>query len=359
MGIQSQFKVINESIEIARKSKNLDTKISRLGVARNTLKRAREQAAQFSLAVDGFEQAEAAINRIQEALESAAPQKILDTMEIPIDMSMSSVARDLLKEATALKREKKYADACEKLREAYSSDGAENLMIEERLRLPMYLLLAGRNDEGWEELNRLNARYIDQFSQPVIANQMRVFRKKEGKNRPTAPCENDIIRENATTLAHTTAMATPRTNVDLIAKVKWCATLDLSTSIACGSRDGKTWTNDENYDPIDHSIPFSRPPLHLNCRCVLTYVLKSNKERGIDFPEFVMENCTRASIDGQVPSSVNYPDWLANQSAGRQDQVLGSERAQWWRCKKFTFEQMLDIHGQELPLAELKTKYEC
>ena len=183
--------------------------------------------------------------------------------------------------------------------------------------------------------------------------------KKEGKNRPTAPCENDNIRENAITLAHTSVMATPRTNVDHIAKVKWCATLDLSTSIACGSRDGKTWTNDENYDPIDHWIPFSSPPLHLNCRCVLTYVLKSNKERGIDFPEFVMENCTRASIDGQVPSSVNYPDWLANQSAGRQDQVLGSERAQLWRCKKFTFEQMLDIHGQELPLTELKAKYDC
>ncbi|MBU1339480.1 MAG: hypothetical protein KKD56_10475, partial [Acidobacteria bacterium] len=54
------------------------------------------------------------------------------------------------------------------------------MMIQERLRLPMYLQLAGRNDEAWDELNRLNVQYVDQFSQPVIANQMRVFLQKEG-----------------------------------------------------------------------------------------------------------------------------------------------------------------------------------
>jgi hypothetical protein len=256
MCIQSQFKVINESIEIAQKSKNLETKISRLGVARNTLKMAREQAAQFSLAVNGFEQAETAINRIQEALESGAPQKILDTMEIPIDMSMSSVARGLLKEATALKREKKYADACEKLRQAYSSDGAENLMIEERLRLPMYLLLAGRNDEGWEELNRLNARYVDQFSQPVIAHQMRVFRNKEGKNRPAAPVlerakpvveADNLESENAWPVGKTVGelQSKPMSawgNADMYAGLRFSATMQLGKPLRVLRRHGETHT---------------------------------------------------------------------------------------------------------------------
>jgi len=252
MCIQSQFRVINESIEIARKSKNLDTKISRLGVARNTLKIAREQAAQFSLEVDGFEQAETAINKIQEALESSTPQKILDTMEFPIDMSMSSAARDLLIEATALKREKKYAEACEKLREAYSSDGAENLFIEERLRLPMYLLLAGRNDEGWDELNRLNARYADQYSQPIIANQMRIFCKKEGKNRAAAPVLQRAksvgqANENARPIGKTIGELQTRPmsawgNADIIAGLKFSATMHLGMPLRVLRRHGEIHT---------------------------------------------------------------------------------------------------------------------
>ncbi|EWH01486.1 hypothetical protein [Halomonas sp. BC04] len=65
-------------------------------------------------------------------------------------------AREMLKEATALKKEKKYDEACEKLREAFSLESANNLMVKERLRLPMYLQLANRNDEGWKIINEMN-----------------------------------------------------------------------------------------------------------------------------------------------------------------------------------------------------------
>ena len=76
MCIQSCFRVVNESIEIARKSKNLETKLSRLRVARNSLKEARRQANQFSLTVDGFAEAEAEINRIDEAIKADTPTEI-------------------------------------------------------------------------------------------------------------------------------------------------------------------------------------------------------------------------------------------------------------------------------------------
>jgi len=179
--IQGCFRVINESIAIARKSKNLETKFSRLGVARDKLKEARKQAGQFSLDVGGFDEAEAEINRIEEAIKNGASTEIAGMQQIDVNTEFSSAARSLLKEATSLKKEKKYIEACDKLREAYSADGAEYLMIEDRLRLPMYLQLAGKNDEGWNELNLLNLRYVDQFSQPAIANQMRVFLQKGGK----------------------------------------------------------------------------------------------------------------------------------------------------------------------------------
>lgn len=90
-------------------------------------------------------------------------------------------AREMLKEATALKKKKRYDEACEKLKEAFSINGAEDLMVKERMRLPMYLQLAKLNDEGWRILNELNVQYTDVFSQAEIANQMRVFLQKEKK----------------------------------------------------------------------------------------------------------------------------------------------------------------------------------
>jgi hypothetical protein len=263
LSIQGQLRVINESIEIARKSKKFDTKISRLGVARKTLKMAREQAAQFHLEVEGFVQAEAAINKIQEALESGAPE-ILDTPVIPLDMSISSAARDLLKEATVLKKEKKYAEACATLREAYSADGSENLMIEERLRLPMYLLLAGRNDEGWEELNRLDSQHIDQFSQPIIAHQMRVFCKKEGKDRVAAPelqkteitgqtvkIQAEEVKPVGMTIGDMQAKPLSEWgNSDIIIGLIFCATLQLRTPLRILLR----------HDEV-HSDPNTAPPI--------------------------------------------------------------------------------------------------
>ncbi|HHF2883334.1 TPA: hypothetical protein ACPJZV_004678 [Vibrio diabolicus] len=91
----------------------------------------------------------------------------------------SNSARDLLKQATQLKKEKEYDEACEKLKAAYSADGAEDLMVKDRLRLGMYLQLAGKSDEGWQYLNELNAQFVDVFSQLEISNQMRVFLQKE------------------------------------------------------------------------------------------------------------------------------------------------------------------------------------
>lgn len=90
-------------------------------------------------------------------------------------------SRELLKQATQLKKEKKYDEACEKLNEAFVADGHENLMTKEFLRLPMYLQLAGKNDDGWRALNEMNIKFIDIYSQSDIANQMRIFLQKEKK----------------------------------------------------------------------------------------------------------------------------------------------------------------------------------
>lgn len=113
--------------------------------------------------------------------------RFVDTLPEPETKAMTVATRELLKEATRLKTEKKYIEACDKLREAYSADGADNAMIEERLRLPMYLQLAGKNDEGWAELNRLSARYASRYSLSKIEHQIKVFLQKEKNEAATNP----------------------------------------------------------------------------------------------------------------------------------------------------------------------------
>lgn len=104
--IKSHFRVINESIDIARKSKNLDTTNSRLEVARKVLDEAKKTANQYSLSIEGFNEAEAEINRITNAVIAGAP-KVMDEMrEIEQDPIYSTPSRNLLKEATSLKKEK-------------------------------------------------------------------------------------------------------------------------------------------------------------------------------------------------------------------------------------------------------------
>lgn len=261
MCIQSCFRVINESIVIAQKSKNLDTQLSRLGVARDRLKMAREQASQFSLEVGGFDEAEAEINRIDKAIKAGTPTGIPGMQQIDANAAYSSAARNLLIEATALKREKKYIEACDKLREAYSVDGAENLMIEERLRLPMYLQLAGKNDEGWDELNRLNLQYIDQFSQPRIANQMRVFLKKEGNEKATNPVrlilhaekklnESSFASEPSTiTVGELQNSPMPSWMADRCKGFEFCATLQLRTPLRVLLRHGELYLKNDGRQP--------------------------------------------------------------------------------------------------------------
>lgn len=90
--------------------------------------------------------------------------------------------RDLLKEATRLKKEKKYDEACQTLRVAFqSADVGEYIDIHERLRLPVYLCFANRDDEAWSELNRLSSEYQDSISQIAIRSKMQKFLEDEGK----------------------------------------------------------------------------------------------------------------------------------------------------------------------------------
>lgn len=147
-----------------------------------------------------------------------------------------------------------------------------------------------------------------------------------------------------TAVQHVTAHAreeTIRENEDLVKGVQMVATLDTRTSPFCQQIDGKVFKVGEG----------PRPPFHPNCRTQSVPVLKSWKELGLKgLPEG-----TRASMDGQVPESTTYLDWITKQSAERQDAALGPARAALLRSGKFTAEELRRIgpSGRPLTLAEL------
>lgn len=160
------------------------------------------------------------------------------------------------------------------------------------------------------------------------------------------------------TALHSTA-ATARdqlyeANADLIKAVVWTSTIDLLTTPECRIRDGKRYTLDRK--PVGHSIPWGAGParLHMRCRSVSVPVTKSWRELGVDIDEF--EPATRASMDGQIPAETTYPQWLAKQSAARQDDVLGPTRGKLLREGGLKVEEMYGNRGQWLTLDQLRAR---
>jgi|GEM_PF-672823 len=112
-----------------------------------------------------------------------------------------NLSRILFKEATQLKKENQYGAACRKLEEAFSAASDDEIVLKDRMRLPMYLQLAGKNDEAWQAFNELNVTYIDVFSQAELANQMRIFLQKEKNFRHALLFESwaickELVRDN-------------------------------------------------------------------------------------------------------------------------------------------------------------------
>lgn len=117
-------------------------------------------------------------------------------------------------------------------------------------------------------------------------------------------------------------------NADLLAGVMWVSTLDTRTSSICQSLDGQVF-------PVNSG---ERPPAHPLCRSTTTPVLKSGAELGL-------APGMRASMDGEVPEKVKYPEWIARQSYERQVTALGRTKADLLQSGKASFS---DFHTRDL-----------
>ena len=172
--VKRLIEIIRESLEIAEKSTNPETKISRLKLASDKLQDINNYIEKYpSVSLTNLDKLQNSIIELHDKFKQSGIYEIASGNVL--------IARDLLKQATQLKKEKRFDEACGKLKEAYSAYGANELMMKDFLRLPMYLQLAGRSEEGWQAINSLQKQSKNIFDQVEIAKQIQIFLRKEKK----------------------------------------------------------------------------------------------------------------------------------------------------------------------------------
>jgi len=181
--------------------------------------------------------------------------------------------------------------------------------------------------------------YVEGQTTDEIVQQMQQF--TQGRSRRAA--------ETAarTALTHTSNVArneSYRRNRRVIRAVEWVSTLDGRTTAVCRARDGKTW-------PVDEG---PRPPAHPACRSTTIPVVKSLRELGIKADTKDVKT-TRASMNGQVSSELNYDRWLRKQPKQFQEDVLGREKAKLFRAG-LKMDRFVDDGGREFTLKEIEQR---
>ena len=181
--------------------------------------------------------------------------------------------------------------------------------------------------------------YVEGQTTDEIVQQMQQF--TQGRSRRAA--------ETAarTALTHTSNVArneSYRRNRRVIKAVEWVSTLDGRTTAVCRARDGKTW-------PVDEG---PRPPAHPACRSTTIPVVKSLRELGIKADTKDVKT-TRASMNGQVSSELNYDRWLRKQPKQFQEDVLGREKAKLFRAG-LKMDRFVDDGGREFTLKEIEQR---
>jgi len=139
-----------------------------------------------------------------------------------------------------------------------------------------------------------------------------------------------------------------KANDRVVKSVQWVSTLDSRTTPICRARDGKVY-------PVDGG---PRPPAHIGCRSSVSPVLRSWQEMGIDANE--LPPSSRASMNGQVPETTTYNEWLRSRvNAGDMSVVreaLGAKRAKLFAAGGLDVQRFVDRRGRQLTLKQLQDK---
>ena len=231
-------------------------------------------------------------------------------------------------------------------------------------RLVSNVLIEGAASADWWRRQRQDTtfRFANAVRQGMVQGETveQIARRVAGSPRLGITGIMDIARSNARSLVHTSIQTvanasrvkTFEENFKGEADLQWLATLDSSTCQRCAPRDMHLYKM-VTHESLDGGLPWDAGPgaLHWSCRCVTT--VKPREIPGM--PPLPVGQ--RASATGPVNGNTRFVDYLERQGQAFQDAVLGSGRAQLWRDGKLTLEQLLDLSGNPLTLAQLRAKY--
>ena len=143
-------------------------------------------------------------------------------------------------------------------------------------------------------------------------------------------------------------LASFRKNSRFIKGVRWLGTLDRQCCAICAALDRAGWDLDGN--PLgDHGFHFHAPPLHPDCRCVLSPIPKSEPDEGPTIG-------ARASCEGPIDVGTTFQDFLERQSATFVKGVLGQERVNLFLSGKLALRDFVTPDCRERTLPELQAQ---
>lgn len=272
---------------------------------------------------------------------------------------------------------------------AVMKDWAQGLAINERKRLA-----------GLIRQSVIEGRTVDEIVRGVRGTRAGGF--KDGILQTGRREAEAVVR---TAVQHVTNGARNdvfEANGDVIAGVKWTATLDGRTTAICRKRDGNVAMFHGHPVPKGYTklTPINaRPPAHWNCRSTMVAIFdpegiadkigdrpfvrtaKTRRRREMDFRRQTHDKLgdakwrsmtpkernraisktrkawTKANV-GTVPTETTYADWLKRQTPDFQNEVLGPARGKLFRSGAETLDTFVDNKGRQFTLVELKSRRE-
>ncbi|MEW6234736.1 MAG: ADP-ribosyltransferase [Candidatus Omnitrophota bacterium] len=161
-----------------------------------------------------------------------------------------------------------------------------------------------------------------------------------------------LTRTAVTHVKATVDKETFEQNPDITEWYVYEAKLDNRTTPICRTLDGKKFRYDDPTAP--------KPPQHFNCRSRIRPVIKW-EELGIEPPDIRRKSVGAKNEDGvrkreTVSEDIDYEAWLKRQPSVFQNEVLGQQRAEWFRAGKVGLADMLRSDGRLLTLDGLRAQ---
>ena len=174
-----------------------------------------------------------------------------------------------------------------------------------------------------------------------------------------------LVRTSAQTVLNDVRMEIFRQNKEVVQGVQWVTALDYKVCPQCRPRDKATWDLEGNpINEIAKGFFFRRPPIHYNDRCALVPVLYSWEELAKKYGGNTrigkiidqMSKGTRSSMDGQVPETMTFEEWLKMKDSlepAEVEKLLTPKRYEQWKKGKLPLGSFLDDRGNYLTISEL------